>query len=394
MREYRDVILDACLRCYSYDHQIEGTRASYMYEIVGLLPDKAFYHDAVLKSLETAEDDVDGLQRFRFAGCMVSDGDEHAKRVMHDCYNPGPSYGESIGIEFVEGDGIPGLLFVAEKMGALLLTKPDGVDLGWVISQSKEAVGEEATWDALRDAGRENPQIEAFREANEARQKSRGDDSLRKEILSMSYSALLNRIPASKFALLRKWGEHASDQELELAARGLVGARDLKEQLRHLRIFQQRQFPLPPDTLIALTAGVDRRIGYLAMRALASFTNPAVRELAFRIVKSEVEWRGEAIALLNKNFEPGDHETVLGWFEGAEDREVRHSFGIDLKEFWKLHPDENTEVRMLRAMYEKNPCSFCRERAVERLIALNALTEQTRAECACDANDDIRDLVR
>jgi hypothetical protein len=45
-------------------------------------------------------------------------------------------------------------------------------------------------------------------------------------------------------------------------------------------------------------------------------------------------------------------------------------------------------------MYEKDPCSFCREHAVKRLIELDALTEQMRAECAYDANIDIRNLVQ
>src|SRR5450432_377105 len=97
MREYRDVILDACLHCYSYDVQVEGTRADYMYELVGLLPDKAFYHDAVLDALRSCEDDNDAVQRFRFAARLSMDGDERAKRVMRDAYNAGPNCGDAIG---------------------------------------------------------------------------------------------------------------------------------------------------------------------------------------------------------------------------------------------------------------------------------------------------------
>jgi hypothetical protein len=153
---------------------------------------------------------------------------------------------------------------------------------------------------------------------------------IREEVPAMSYSELLDRVPFNKPYLLRKWGQQASAQELELAARGLIAAYDPNEQLRHLRIFSRRLFPLAPDTLITLAEVPDRLIGFNAMRILAHVSDPAVRALAFRIVKSDVGWRGEAIALLNKNFEPGDHETVLRWFEAAEDCEVRHSFGIGL----------------------------------------------------------------
>ena len=395
MRQYRDVILDACLHCYSYDVQMEGTRADYMYELVGRLPDKAFYCDAVLNALAGSGDDNDAVQRFRFALRLSRDGHERAKRMMRESYNPGPSRGELIGVNFLDMDGIQGLLFVAEKMGAVLLAKPGESDIGWIISRSKEASGEQATWDALRDAGRKSPNIEAYRLACEAGEAaSHRKDLIRKEIPAMSYAELLDRAPANKPYLLWKWGEQASDQELELAARGLLESEEPKEQLRHLRIFSRRLFPLRPDTLITLAEGADDRlIGLNAMRALAHVSDPAVRALAFRIVKSDVSWRGDAISLLTKNFKPGDHETVLSWFEAAEDYDVQHSFAIDLREFWRQHPADKTEVRMLKSLYENGPCSQCREFALERLIELDALTEQMRTECVYDANDDIRSLV-
>lgn len=134
VREYRDLILDACLRCYSYDVQVEGTRADYMYELVGLLPDKVFYRDAVLNALATTEVDNDAIQRFRFAARLALDGDQRATRMMRDNYNPGPSRGESIGINFLDVDGIQGLLFVAEKIGAALLAKPGKSDISRIVS--------------------------------------------------------------------------------------------------------------------------------------------------------------------------------------------------------------------------------------------------------------------
>ncbi|MDP8989389.1 MAG: hypothetical protein M3N41_04825 [Acidobacteriota bacterium] len=181
---------------------------------------------------------------------------------------------------------------------------------------------------------------------------------------------------------------------MDLAAHGLIAARDSDDQVRHLRIFTRKRFPLPPNALLALATVEKKRVGFFAVQALAHMPDPAVRDLAFRLVKSNVSWRGASIALLSKNFESGDHEIVLDWFEAEEDRDGRHSFGTDLREFWKQHPAEDTEVRMLRALYEKGTCSFCRERAVEQLIKLDALTDHIRAECSYDANSDIRDLVR
>jgi hypothetical protein len=313
---------------------------------------------------------------------------------MHDNYNPGPIYGESIGVNFLDTDGIEGLLFVAEKMGALLLAKPGEMDIGRVARRSQDIFVEQTLWDALRDAGRENPHVEAFRQASEASQKPYVKQAARAETPVVSYAELLKNITRNQPYLLRKWGEQASDQELELAARGLIAARDPKEQLRHVRIFARRRFPLSPNALVALADVEEERVGFWAVRALVHVVDSAVRELAFRLVKSDLWWRGNSIGLLNNNFEPGDHETVLDWFQSTDDREARHLLGTGLKEFWKQHPDEKTEVRMLQSLYEKDPCSHCRECAVKRLIELDALTEQMRAECAYDANRDIRNLVR
>lgn len=70
-----------------------------------------------------------------------------------------------------------------------------------------------------------------------------------------------------------------------------------------------------------------------------------------------------------------------------------HSMGMDLKDFWDRHPDDGAAVRMLCALYEKGPCSFCREGAVRRLIERGALSDERREECTLDANEDIRELV-
>jgi hypothetical protein len=67
---------------------------------------------------------------------------------------------------------------------------------------------------------------------------------------------------------------------------------------------------------------------------------------------------------------------------------------MDLEGLWERYPEEGTEVPMLRTLYERGPCSFCRERTVRRLIERGALTEELGLECSYDANNDIRNLVK
>ena len=215
---------------------------------------------------------------------------------MYESYNPGPQKGEAIAIEFLQMDGIDGLVFAIEKIGALLTTTTEKVDLGWLLS--------------------------------------------------------------------------------------------------HLCIFGRRLFPLDIQVLLNLVDQDRERVGLVALRALSQITHPAVRQLAFRLVETRAKWRGQAIELLARNFGPGDHVIALRWFEAEDDLETLHSFGMDLTDLWEQHPDEETEVPMLLAMYERGPCSFCREKTVRRLIERGALTEELRLECSFDANGDIRDLAK
>jgi hypothetical protein len=130
MHEFRDAILDACLHCYAYDGQIEGTRAAYVLDLIAFLPDKGFYYGEVLKSLPGSGDDLDAAQRFHFAACLAFDGDNVAKRAMYESFDPGPKMGELMGIDFLKMDGINGLLFVSEKIGGLLMVEPHEIDEG------------------------------------------------------------------------------------------------------------------------------------------------------------------------------------------------------------------------------------------------------------------------
>jgi hypothetical protein len=387
----RDVILDACLHCYAYDIQCEGTRASYMYDLVGCLPDKEFYYDRILESLKESRDDWDTAQRFHFAACLALDGNADAKRAMYANYNPAPTYGELIGVDFLELDGIEGLLFVAEKIGALLQDKPEEVDRGYLLSRSLDVCGEQPTWDALRKAGAANLSIANYlRVSEEMNHSDTGGQSA--EITSLSYEELLNKLPTGP-TLLWRWGQHASDKELELAAKGLIAAKGSKQQLAHLRIFLRRRFPLNVNAILALVDVEEDRVGFAAVDALTNVVHPEIRALAFRLVDTRARCRAYAIKLLNQNYELGDQHIVLDWFQAEKDREALHSMGVGLIEFCERHPDEQTEILMMRSLYEKGPCSFCRASAVRRLQGWGALSDELRAECAWDANGDIRDLV-
>jgi hypothetical protein len=392
--EFRDVILDACVHCHVFDPQCEGTRAAYMLDLLEVIADKQFYCEEVLKSLPGCGDDWDAVQRFHFAACLAREGFAGAKRAMYESYRPGPTHGESIAIDFVEVDGVEGMLFAVEKLSALAMAEGGNLDLGYLLSQSIELCGEQETLDALRAAGQQNPQVEAYRLAAGAeRERWATRDAERDRINALSYEQLRREMPTLKRYRLWAWGKHANESDLQRAAQGLMGAQGPADQQAHLQVFGLRRFPLDHSILLQLAASDQTQVAAAATKALSHIAHPSLRELALRLVRDRLAGRRDAIELLGVNFQPGDHGIVLGWFEGEDDPEVVHSMGMDLEDFWDHHPDDGTAVRMLCALYEKGPCSFCRGGAVRRLIERGALSDAMREECAWDANEDIRKLV-
>jgi hypothetical protein len=186
---------------------------------------------------------------------------------------------------------------------------------------------------------------------------------------------------------LVQWGKYAAASELAFAARELAGSSTGVELIRLLWIFGGRSYPLNPDVLFALLDSEDAKVADAAHRAIANVHHPMVRAHASRLIAENDPGRALAVRMLANNFEAGDDEVVLCWFEAEQDLHVQHE--MDMLSFWAMNPDLVSEVRMLNLMYDLTPCTVCRKRAVERLIALAALTDEQRYECLFDASPEI-----
>ncbi len=282
-----------------------------MLELVNLLPDRQFYCDEVLNSLPHSGDDWDAVQRFHFATYMAFDGDERAKRVAYQSFDPGPKKGEAIAIDFLRMDGVKGLIFAAAKIGALLMSNPEEVDEGWLWSQAVEICGEDKASAALSEAGSSDARVEAYRRAAAASTQRGSSNS--KEITGLSYEDLRPRMPGLRGFRLSSWGKQASAEDFERAARGLAATTISEDQIQHLRIFSRRKFPLDPALLLSLSSSDNADVAYAAAVALSNIRHPSVRAEAFRLASNRLAGHEWAITMLDQNWEPNDHEIVLNW---------------------------------------------------------------------------------
>ncbi len=393
-RQFREVILDACLHNKAYDAQVCGSRAEYMLDIIRESGEPDFYLNSVIQSLADPAGGWDAEQRFRIARLSAQEGNQPARKAM---YNAFPSLGESsnlAAIEFIELDGIDGLLFVAAEIGTRLAKETSEWEDESLLLEACQICGNAAVETALAAAARSDKRIQkylAFVDENRGLRAS----STGPNVSIPKYSDVGPQLGEPGAAgIVRQWVKTATDADLVLAAHDLCQETDPKRLLPYLRIFAQRPFPLDVDFLLQLVEQPDGPVPRHALRALAGIEDEKIRRLALRLVESDASNRMYAIDLLIKNFREGDHTRVAAWWDAENEINTLQSFGSSLVNFLIAHPDPATEKALLRKIYERQPCAHCRCSVVERILVVDGLTAELRRECELDSYPEIRDLVR
>lgn len=176
---YRNVILDACLHDLGFDTQIEGSRAPYVFDLINLSDEPAYYRVQILSALRTETDYWNLRQLFELARLFAQQGDREAREGMYariaanatdtsldlDISRVGAE-------EIVSLDGISGLLFVAEKLGERVLSDADYWDDGDLLRVAEEQVGAEAVRREMEQARLVNNKIAAYLRLVELREKA------------------------------------------------------------------------------------------------------------------------------------------------------------------------------------------------------------------------------
>jgi hypothetical protein len=96
---------------------------------------------------------------------------------------------------------------------------------------------------------------------------------------------------------------------------------------------------------------------------------------------------------LVKNFRESDYSTVEDWCCSEQDSGTINAFDRSSRVFFAAHPNSEAEIRLLSKLYEKEPCAHCRSYIVERLLAMNALTDALKRDCKYDSYAATRALV-
>jgi len=391
---YRELILDACLHNRAYDPQVEGSRAAYMLEVIRESREMAFFTGAVLRSLFDTGHDWDTPQRFELARRLAQSGNTEAREAMYAAFKAAELSASDVAVEFIELDGINGLLFVVGQIGRQLTANASRWEDDFLVEEASRLCGEEPVDAALQDAAKTNADVRAFLDGVKEVRALR-TASQRPNAEGLTYDQIRSLIESGKAGgIVVRWAEMASDSDLQAAGHDLVQERDPKRLISYLHMFRKRPFPLEITALLNLVELPDGPIPRHALRALANLQDDSVRHLAFKLIETSSSERGYSIDLLVNNFRDGDHRIVETWCDAETDPDTVNAFSRSLPALFAAHPDADTEKRLLRSLYEREPCAHCRCSIVECLIQLNALTEDMRRECVYDSYADTRSLMK
>ncbi len=419
---YHDSILDACLHHPAYDRQSEGTRGAYMLDLMRASGHFQVYRQHVLDALRASveaedPDEYDDDHLCSIARWLAEAGDQEARDALYTFVTAALENGEDKGAKYlITLDGIEGFVHVVTAVdrqeGAAI--DADSLYGGWLTYVLQEREGEEQANALIAEAAAQNERVAAYQQAvawNDARTKRNKAERAERPYEDYAVlQALIENSTRPKYpGKFLRWGRQANDDDLARAATDLIEAQDKERILKYLHVFRRRAFPLDHAHLIALTEHEDEAIVEAAYSALEMVPHPAVRAHALHLF-ANARRPAEAVGLLAANFEEGDQpwiEQVL--HQVLTDDEV-HAIGRNVLDIMEQRDDENgivgrtlsirndhrtqeQDAPLLLRLYEREPCSFCREYIVEALIALDCMPSWMLAECRYDSYMTTRTLI-
>jgi hypothetical protein len=183
--------------------------------------------------------------------------------------------------------------------------------------------------------------------------------------------------------------QNASEEEFVKAARSLPSEPQMLAS--YLRIFTRRRpWPIEPQPLFEASKSKNWKVVRECYSVLENVISPEVRRFALRRIG--LRYEGQlAVDILRVNYEPGDENLIRERSEKCKSLFEMHYVLMPFRELLEAQPE--IDDSLVEYLYSANPCSYCRESIVKRMIERNLVTHQIRNECLHDASEDTRLMV-
>ncbi len=389
--KYWPVVLWACSHEVAFDPQCEGSRAWYVYQLIGCYEDRQPFQEAVIESLEKTKSS--GSWKVQYLAELLQhfavDGDRAAENALWDKYEAlyqvllrkkrlpegiFPERDDFHALCVVLADRRAAMVKIAEDIGRLYLTK-DFYDSGafdWLFSS-----GAKRYMATLKKRGEKSEAIAAY--LREGLKEEQALEEKCQEVRAMLSGRRLS-------AALKKSGDA---QAVEAHARAYREQTEPEARAEALDAFCVCPYPEDPSPILEDAVSAHPWLRAAAWRALENITHPKVRQFALEQLEKDFEsafpvwlanYRQEDEALLTQLVAsvPVDFACTTAW----------HSVQIDVLRMEAQ--GKRVPAALLRYIYESNYCSCCRLDAVEQMGKRRMLTDEILEECLLDSNYDIR----
>ncbi|MBW4604287.1 MAG: hypothetical protein KME29_33155 [Calothrix sp. FI2-JRJ7] len=390
---YRDALMNACLYNPVYDHQVEGARTNYYWELLNITACNTDIRQHILEALRNPVEEMDIEQLFGFALNYACSGDTVARQLMYSKCAEYAYAGDTLGAkQLVELDNIDAFLFIAEHRGRTNEAQPDFWDNDWLLEQLEKHLSAEKIQEQLKKAQQTNASIARYFTLISSQETVH---TLRSPLSQQPYKEIKRIILESQRriapSVFYRWGKLASDDDIYQAAQDLLTLTDPKVIPLYLGMFCKRAFPLGLSPLLPLVWSNHERVACYAIRAVAMFHDSQVRALALQLIAAK-HHTSDAIKLFIHNFQAGDELFLAGIVEQSIDDSDLHSLICSLIDVFEQNLTLSSQD-LLVTLYEQSSCSICRQHIVDCLIKLATLPDWMINECQYDANENIRQDV-
>ncbi|MFK7972528.1 MAG: hypothetical protein AB8F95_19310 [Bacteroidia bacterium] len=388
--DFASYIIKGALNNYAYDGQSEGSRATYIFELISLSGQQAKIREAILEGLATEQDDTWSLvQLFNLAKMYAERGDAEAKKAIYQRFMCNTIEGSSWAgyDEILALDGLKGLFFIAEKFGKKLEEDPDYWQDRFIVDSFQKENPNIPVTAELEAAAKTNRHIRIYLdEINKREDKQEAHRSARPV-----YDNILDEIFARPFILRKLDGT-----ELLIVANQLLIEKDKGKFEKMLAVFARNQFPFDPDFIFRLTKRrptSKNRIQEYALDALKLLQSDEIRAFALERIPKARLYPATFTSLLIANYQEGDAELLCQVIDKFKDEHIIEELAISYAQIFDKNPTPACKEPLER-LYRKMNCGIHRYGILKTLMQNDVLSDMIKREIKHDSYEGTRALLK
>lgn len=293
--------------------------------------------------------------------------------------------------EILHLDGMEGLRYVAEKLGAALVSEPDFWVDNYAIEQHQEKNSQINVREELDEAAKNNRFIKLYLEAIDSftghHADRKKDTTVYNDVVE---EILLSTVNVRSLGMQRNWTE----PQLLLIAKQLLIERNQQNKLRLLSVFKKFRFPLDCDFILKLVdqkARSSKKMADTAIKVLSLLTGESIRQFALERISTSRDPE-RYIGILQSNYMEGDSRILTEVVKSAKTETVVESLASSLDAIYSANKTREC-LEPLVALYDRSNCAIHRNSILKILIDNDVLPTEIKDETRFDCDEDIRKLA-